>query len=167
MERLPAQLKEAVQDYRLNLVQVAKSESSGFQHAEVRDFFEIMQSIYRRDYKKIEEVYGTREISTELGLAVGAAAESEKLMKHALEEKGGRMNMCTALQELEDTGRREGRIEGHREGRIEGYREGRIEGIVKTCMEFGATEEETTEKLQKQCGLEICEAQRFVIQYYR
>lgn len=39
MERLPAQLKEAVQDYRLNLVQVAKSESSGFQHAEVRDFF--------------------------------------------------------------------------------------------------------------------------------
>ena len=167
MERLPAQLKEAVQDYRLNLVQVAKSESSGFQHAEVRDFFEIMQSIYRRDYKKIEEVYGTREISTELGLAVGAAAESEKLMKHALEEKGGRMNMCTALQELEDTGRREGRIEGHKEGRIEGYREGRIEGIVKTCMEFGATEEETTEKLQKQCGLEICEAQRFVIQYYR
>ena len=110
-----------------------------------------MQSIYRRDYKKIEEVYGTREISTELGLAVGAAAESEKLMKHALEEKGGRMNMCTALQELEDTGRREGRIEG----------------IVKTCMEFGATEEETAEKLQKQCGLEICEAQRFVIQYYR
>ncbi len=75
--------------------------------------------------------------------------------------------MCTALQELEDTGRREGRIEGHKEGRIEGYREGRIEGIVKTCMEFGATEEETTEKLQKQCGLEICEAQRFVIQYYR
>ncbi len=83
--------------------------------------------------------------------------------------------MCTALQELEDTGRREGRIEGrregriegHREGRIEGHREGRIEGIVKTCMEFGATEEETAEKLQKQCGLEICEAQRFVIQYYR
>ena len=83
--------------------------------------------------------------------------------------------MCTALQELEDTGRREGRIEGHREGRIEGHREGRIEGhregriegIVKTCMEFGATEEETVEKLQKQCGLGICEAQRFVIQYYR
>ncbi len=75
--------------------------------------------------------------------------------------------MCTALQELEDTGRREGRIEGHREGRIEGHREGRIEGIVKTCMEFGATEEETAEKLQKQCGLGICEAQRFVIQYYR
>ncbi len=179
MERLPAQLKEAVQDYRLNLVQVAKSESSGFQHAEVRDFFEIMQSIYRRDYKKIEEVYGTREISTELGLAVGAAAESEKLMKHALEEKGGRMNMCTALQELEDTGRREGRIEGHREGRIEGHREGRIEGhregkiegiiegIVKTCMEFGVTEEETAEKLRMQCSLGEKAARKYLVQYYR
>ena len=94
---------------------------------------------------------------------MGAAAESEKLMKHALEEKGGRMNMCTALQELEDTGRREGRIEGRREGRIEGI----IEGIVKTCMEFGVTEEETAEKLRMQCSLGEKAARKYVVQYYR
>ena len=83
--------------------------------------------------------------------------------------------MCTALQELEDTGRREGRIEGRREGRIEGRREGRIEGrregkiegIVKTCMGFGATEEETAEKLQKQCGLEEKAAIKYVVRYYQ
>ena len=77
------------------------------------------------------------------------------------------MNMCTALQELEDTGRREGRIEGRREGRIEGRREGKIEGIVKTCMGFGATEEETAEKLQKQCGLEEKAARKYVVRYYQ
>ena len=95
--------------------------------------------------------------------------------------------MCTALQELEDTGRREGRIEGHREGRIEGHREGRIEGhregkieghregkiegiiegIVKTCMEFGVTEEETAEKLRMQCSLGEKAARKYVVQYYR
>ena len=63
--------------------------------------------------------------------------------------------MCTALQELEDTGRREGRIEGI------------IEGIVKTCMEFGATEEETAEKLQRQCGLGEKAARKYVVRYYQ
>lgn len=167
MKNLPARLEEAVHDYRLNLVQVAGHESGRFQNTEVRDFFEIMQGIYRRDYKKIEEVYGAREISMELGLAVGAAAESEKLMKEAMKSKGGMMNMCTALQELEDSGRREGHKRGKIEGRREGRREGKIEGIVKTCMEFGATKEETAEKLKRECGLGAGAIQKYIMRYYR
>lgn len=55
-----------------------------------------MRNIYRKDYKKIEEVYGDREISTELGLAIRAAEESRKLMNKALKKTGGVMNVCTA-----------------------------------------------------------------------
>ena len=38
------------------------------------------------------------------------------------------MNMCTALERLEERGREAGRIEGREEGRKEGREEGRAEG---------------------------------------
>lgn len=171
MQNIPPQLKSLVNDYKMNLVQISESDAYRFQNPEVRDFFEIMRSIYRKDYKKIEEVYGNREISTELGLAIGAAAESGKLMNFALKKRGGVMNMCTALKELENEGRkigkREGKIEGKREGKIEGKREGKIEGIVKTCKDFDASAETAAEKLQKECGLSAKEAKEHVLKYYR
>ena len=93
---------------------------------------------------------------------IGAAAESESLINKALQRKGGGMNMCTALQELENKGRNEGRIEGRNEGRIEG----KIEGIVKTCLDFGAPQAVAEEKLQQECGLNRKDARQYVIKYY-
>ena len=130
------------------------SDAYCFQNAEVQVFFDIMRNIYRKDYKKMEEVYGNREISTELGLAIGAAAESKKLMNKALKKTGGVMNVCTVLKELED------------EGRKTGKREGKIEGIVKTCKDFGVSEETAAKKLQKECGLNAKDARKYVIKYY-
>ncbi len=86
--------------------------------------------------------------------------------------------MCTALQELENKGRNEGRIEGRNEGRIEGRNEGRIEGrnegriegkiegIVKTCLDFGAPQAVAEEKLQQECGLNRKDARQYAIKYY-
>lgn len=151
---IPKQLKALVNDYPINLIQVLESDAYRFQNTEVQDFFDIMRNIYRKDYKKMEEVYGSREISTELGLAIGAAAESKKLMNKALKKTGGVMNVCTALKELED------------EGRKIGKREGKIEGIVKTCKDFGVSEETAAKKLQKECGLSVRDARKYVIKYY-
>lgn len=159
MQGMPQQLAGVVNDYKMHLLQVVESEQCRFANPQVQDFFEIMRNIYRRDYRRIEEVYGGREISAELGLAIGAAAESKKLMNQALKKKGGMMNMCTALKELEDEGRRQGEIEGRRQGRME--------GIVKTCKELGASEEVAAEKLQKECGLREKEAREYVVKYYR
>ena len=44
-----------------------------------------------------------------------------------LEQEGVELNMCKALEELEERGREKGRIEGRREGR----REGEIKGEIK------------------------------------
>lgn len=154
MQGIPAQLAEAVNDYKMHIIQVLESDKCSFRNPDVHDFFEIMRSIYRREYQRIEDVYGSREISVELGLVIGAATESKKLMNKALQRKGGGMNMCTALQELENEGRNQGKIEG------------KIEGIVKTCKEFGASEETAAEKLQKECGLKMEDAMKFVLRYY-
>ena len=170
MQSIPEQLTELVNNYKMHFVQVLDSDRCSFQNQDVYDFFEILRSIYRRDYQNIQEVYGSREISAELGLVIGAAAESESLINKALQRKGGGMNMCTALQELENKGRNEGRIEGRNEGRIEGRNEGRIEGkiegIVKTCLDFGAPQAVAEEKLQQECGLNRKDARQYVIKYY-
>uniref|UniRef100_N2A399 Transposase (putative) YhgA-like domain-containing protein n=1 Tax=Eubacterium plexicaudatum ASF492 TaxID=1235802 RepID=N2A399_9FIRM len=166
MQHIPKQLRSFVNDYKINLIQIHGSEEYRFQNSDVQDFFEIMRNIYRRDYRKIEEVYKTREISTELGLAIGAASESTVLMNEALKSRGGVMNMCTALQELENTSREKGRIEGKIEGRIEGKIEGKIEGIVKICKDFGAPQETAVEKLQKECDLTLQDARKYVKMYY-
>ena len=59
--------------------------------------------------------YKDQAISTELGLVIGAITESQQLIDHALEleQKGGRINMCNALEELRQEGIQEGRLEGN------------------------------------------------------
>ena len=46
----------------------------------------------------------------------------------------GKVDMCTAIDEMREESRNEGRIEGHREGKIEGRREGKIEGSLETLV---------------------------------
>lgn len=81
--------------------------------------------------------------------------ESKEIINHALERKGGRMNMCTALEELK------------KEGIREGIREGEVKGIVKTYREFGASKEAAAGKLQKELGLGAEEAEYYVKKYQR
>ncbi len=63
-------------------------------------------------YDKINDIYKEQLIRSELGLVIGAITESQKLIDDAikLEKKGGQMNMCKALEELEEKGRIEGEI---------------------------------------------------------
>ena len=51
-------------------------------------------------------MYKEQLIPSELGLVIGAITESQKLIDDAikLEKEGGKMNMCKALEELEEKG---------------------------------------------------------------
>ncbi len=62
----------------------------------------------------MSEVYGDKEIDAELGVVIGTITESQGIVSQALESKGGRMNMCTALEELE----RKGMEKGMKTGKI-------------------------------------------------
>lgn len=48
-------------------------------------------------------------IPAELGVVIGAITESQQLIDHALksEQKGGQINMCTALEDLKKEGIKE------------------------------------------------------------
>lgn len=151
MMNIPEKLHPVINnDYRMHLIQVRDSEQLRFRNADVQTVFEVSRTIFERDYKKIEDIYGIREIDSELGLVIGAITESKELIIHALERKGGRMNMCTALEEL----------------KREGIQEGRVEGYIKAYKDFGASREATEEKIRKECCLSAETAAAYMKKYW-
>lgn len=156
-----------VSDYKMNLLQLRASETCDFQDPEVDAVFDISRSIYERDYQRINTVYKNRNITSELGIVIGAITQSQKLIDHALESerKGGQVNMCTALEELMN----EGKLEGRREGILEGRREGRLEGIqatISTCKSFNASKDVTVKNLMKVFSLSEEDAAGYVEEYW-
>lgn len=141
--------------------------------------FDMSRLIYARDYAKIKEVYSDHDIPADLGVVIGAITESQKLIDHALEleQRGGQINMCNALEELRQEGveegrqkgRREGRLEGRQEGRQEGRWEGILEGIratVRTCRNFNISEADIVRNLMNEFSLSQEEAVNYVKKYW-
>ena len=134
MLKIPEELRLVVSDYRMNLVQVRESESLPFQNKDVQEVFGICRDIYRKDWKHIEEHWN--EIPTDLATVVGAITEKPDFVRLGSSKKGGNeVNMCRALEELENEGRMKGRIEGLSEGKI------------LTHFEYGLSPEQIAEKM--------------------
>ena len=119
--------------------------------------------IYARDYAKIKEVYSDHDIPADLGVVIGAITESQKLIDHALEleQRGGKINMCNALEELRQEGVEEGRQEGRWEGILEGIR-----ATVRTCRNFNISETDTVRNIMNEFSLSQEEAVNYVKKYW-
>ncbi|MDY3919981.1 MAG: hypothetical protein SOZ59_13450 [Candidatus Limivivens sp.] len=146
MLSIPEKLKPIVNDYKMNLIQVRESEQLRFQNPDVQTVFDVSRNIFKKNYGKIEDIYREQEIDSELGLVIGTITESKELINHALERKGGRMNMCTALEELKN--------------------EGKIVGFIEASKGFGATREEVEKKIRETYGLDSEEAAAYMEKYW-
>ncbi len=107
---IPDELQDAVLDYDMHLVQINASGELNFQNKDVQTVFETCRMIYRNEYDELNTLYKENGMDAEVALAVGAITNSQSLIKQALEmdEEGGCVNMCKALEELEQKGRMEG-----------------------------------------------------------
>ena len=66
--------------------------------------------IYKKEYGKITSIYKDQNLANELGIVIGAITGSQEVINYAASEKGGgQFNMCTALDELIESGREEGK----------------------------------------------------------
>ena len=100
-------------------------------------------------------------------LEIPEKIESQKLINHALEleQRGGKINMCNALEELRQEGVEEGRQEGRQEGRWEGILEG-IRATVRTCRNFNISEADTIRNIMNEFSLSQEEAVNYVKKYW-
>ena len=111
----------------MNLLQVGESGKYRFGNEEVQIIFETARYIYGGEFDKVRRLLKEKIVAPDVGAMIGVMTDSDLLVQEALESKGG-MNMCTALERLEERGREAGRIEGREEGRKEGRAEGIAEG---------------------------------------
>ena len=166
MLNIPEKLKPVINDYKMNLIQVRESDQFRLRNPDVQTVFDVSRNIFKKNYEKIEGIYREQEIDSELGIVIGTITESKEFINHALERKGGRMNMCAALEELKNECKQEGRKEGIQEGRKEGIQEGKIAGFIEASKVFGVTKEEVAEKILKTYGLDAEETAVYLEKYW-
>lgn len=147
MLNIPKKLRFVVNDYKMNLIQVRDSERFHFTNPDVQTVFEVSRNIFKREYGKISEVYKDQEIASEIGLVIGAITESQEIISQALERKGGRMNMCRALEELKKEGIAEGIEQGIEQGIEKGMEKGLERGKILARFEDGMSPEEIAHKM--------------------
>ena len=73
--------------------------------------------------------------------------------------------MCNLSQGIKEAGIAEGRAEGRTEGRKEGRTEGRAEEIIETGYEFGLSEKDILERLQKKLSISLQKAQEYLVMF--
>lgn len=155
MLKIPEELEAMISDYKMNLIQVRTSESLKFCNPDVDTVFDVSRAIYARDYQKINQKYKDQAISTDLGLVIGAITESQQLIDHALEleRKGGRVDMCNALEELKQEGVQEGVQKG-------------IRILIRTYKDFNVTKDSAVKKLMEEFSMPEDEAANYVNRYW-
>ena len=106
MLELPDYLENLVPDYKMNLLQLRNSKNLKFKNKDVQTIFDVSRLIYDKNYGKITSIYKDQNLTNELGIVIGAITGSQELINYAAsEKKGGQFNMCTALDELVESGK--------------------------------------------------------------
>lgn len=119
MMEIPPLFRPFFNDQKINLLEVRNGRDLKFENEDNQDFFTLMREFYENDGQvnldSMKDRYSTKEIYWETMAAIGAATGSGELIEYAHNHKGGRLNMCTALENLKQEGRLEGMISAYRE----------------------------------------------------
>lgn len=147
MMDIPQKFQRFINDQSIQLLQVRTASNINFKNQDNHDFFTMIEEFYHNngkiDLRSFKQKYPDMEVYWETLAALGAATGSMELVEYAQHNKGGRLNMCTALENL----KQEGRMEGHIEGHIEGQKE-TILNTVELLRELNIDETIILQKLQ-------------------
>lgn len=150
MVDMPDKIAEKFNDYRLNLVQIRDAYKYRFNNDDVRLLFDFVADIYNKKFDKIFKEYRGKDVSAEFIEMIGKITGTKELIMFADNGRKGKvvnMEMCNAMKEFLEGGRREGRIEGQREGRIEGQDKARLDSIRTLMKKLNQTAEEAMDTL--------------------
>jgi len=129
------ELLQYVPDYKIHLLTPYNMKDEDFEKF-YTDFGKLLKYIkYSNDEKALYRITHEgdfyQNIDTESALLMNEMTGS----KLQLNEEGGKVNMCKAIDDMRLHCREEGKVEGREEGRAEGRVEGKIEGKEETRLE--------------------------------
>lgn len=149
MLNIPEKMKALVNDYKMRLVE-ARENKLTLHNMNNKDFFYMMdvmldKSIPRNEAKARVIQYSREHKVDKAVIMAVAGATNVKLDYNALAQRG-EVDMCTLFEEE----------------RLEGKVEGRAIEIVETGFEFGLSEEDILNRLQKKLNISLQMAQEYL-----
>lgn len=154
--QIPEELQEFVQNSQVHLVEVRKMKDTSVFHTDVRQVFDFIRCAGDKEalkqLAKQDPAFQNMEEDAYQMLALYAKAEN-LIGKVAEYKKGGKVNMCKALEDMVEEGRQEGRQEG-------------IKVLVETCKEFGVSDMDTIRRIKEKYDFSEEEAAKLVNQYW-
>ena len=136
MMEVPQEMKELVQDYRINVVQALQQDADKYQNQSVKEFFELMHDVHELNRYDLVEKYGDRILSSPEAVETVAVLTNDKELKKlsVMDREGNKVcqNFRKIVEEIRDEGRAEGRAEGMIAGFEKGREDGKAEGKTET-----------------------------------
>ncbi len=157
MLHIPEEMKAFVNNYKMLLVEARKNNLTLHNINNV-NFFNLLEILLDKSRplqetkSKVIAYAREHEVDKHVIMTV-AGATNCKIDYHTFDKKGD-VDMCTVFEET--------RTEGIAEGRIEGRIEGKAEGIIETGLDFGLSEEDILERLQKKLNISLQAAQEYL-----
>lgn len=167
---IPEGMEAFVNDYRLLLVE-ARENSLAFHNVKNVHFFNMLKMILDQSTPKDEAKekvigYAKEHKVDKTVLMTVAGAANCKIDYNALSRKGD-FDMCTLFDEIAKEGEAKGEAKGRAEGKAEGRAEGEAKGIIETGFDFGLSENDILERLQKKLDLSLQMAEEYVKRFGR
>ena len=156
---MPEEIRKMAPDYKMNIIDVRRMEDTGMFRTDVQhvlDFIRLSED--REALKRLveSEPYYKEMEEDAFDVAVCYANAGDLIRAKEYNRKDGGIDVCTAIKEMIEEGRKEGKEEGRKQGRKEGIRRGRKDGrrtektrIVRSMIQSGMPEE-------KICGIVGC-----------
>lgn len=158
---IPEEMKAFVNDYRLLLVE-ARENNLIFHNVKNMHFFNMLKMILNQNVSKNEakekviDYAREHNVDTTVIMTV-AGATNCKIDYNELSKKGD-FDMCTLFDEIA----KESEAKGEAKGKAEGKAEGEAKGIIETGFDFGLSESDILERLQKKLDLSLQMAEEYI-----
>ena len=149
---LPDALKNKVQNYSVNLIEIRKlsDEQLSELKTDLKQVLSFIKCSENKDalYRLVKSDAAYQTIDQEAFQVMSNYTHADQLIKQTEEhEEGERYNMCKAIDDLIEDGRIEGRMEGRMEGRVE---------LIEKMLGKGKSAEDIADL----CDLELEEVQQ-------
>lgn len=154
---IPGQMKLFVNDYKMLLVEVRKN-SLKLHNIDNRDLFNLLdiflnnQGNLKESREKAMQYAREHQVDKTVVMTVAGTANCS-LDYEEINAKGGKRNMYAVFEET------------RREGMEQGLIRGRAFEIIETGKEFGFSQSETLERLQRKLNISKAQAQDYVREY--
>ena len=157
---VPEEMKQFVNDYKMNLVE-ARQNSLAFHNMDNIDFFNLLELVLDRGMPKNEAKENAIKYVSEhrvdrTVIMTLAGATNCKIDYNALAAKGD-ADMCTLFNEIAK--------EGEARGEARGKARGKAEGIIETGLDCGLSENDILERLQKKLEISLQQAQEYLAMF--